>query len=220
MSAHLSQRTLRNFARRYLIFNLANNSNLFRWKNLPSSNCNLCLKPQTQFYIFNFCEIALDRFTWRHNSIVSSLCNHLNKKVCRDFKIFAYLTNDENPGNLFKSKRPDIVIKGNDSITAIELTCPFELNIIKSREHKENKYRELKNELVVPYKQFTLILLELTSLGFVSKNIKEMRTLLQKLNIDDHDVIKKLTEVANRCSYMIYRKSNKDWPNPELFSYE
>ena len=106
--------------------------------------------------------------TFLDNSILTSLCNHLNKKVCRDFKIFADLTNYENPGNLFKSKRPDIVIKENNSITAIELTCPFELNIIKSRDYKENKYKELKNDLVVPYKQFTLILLELTSLGFVS----------------------------------------------------
>ena len=211
---------IHNFARRYLIFNLANNSNLFRWKIFPSSNCNLCLKPQTQLHIFNFSARALDPFTWRHNSIVSSLCNHLNKKICRDFKIFADLTNYENPGNLFKSKRPDIVIKESDSITAIELTCPFELNIIKSREYKENKYRELKNDLVAPYKQFTLILLELTSLGFVSKNIKEMRTLLQKLNIDDHYVINKLTKVVIRCSYMIYCKRNKDWPNPELLCYE
>ena len=160
-------------------------------------------------------ERTLDRFTWRHNSILSSLCNHLNKKVYRDFKIFADLTNYENPGNLFKSKRPDIVIKENDSITAIELTCPFELNIIKSREYKENKYRESKKD-----KRFTLILFELTSLGFISKNIKEMRTLLQKLNIDDYYVIKKFTEVSICCSYMIYCKRNKDWPNPELLSYE
>ena len=54
-----------------------------------------------------------------------------------------------------------------------------------------------------------LILLELTSLGFVSKNIKEMRTLLQKLNIDDHYVINKLKEVVIRCSFMIYCKRNK-----------
>ena len=141
---------IHNFARRYLTFNLANYSNLFRWKIFLSSNCTLCLKPQTQLHIFNFCERTLDRFTWRHNSILSSLCNYLNKNVCRDFKIFANLTNYENPGNLFKSKGPDIVIKENDSITAIELTCPFELNIMKSREYKENKYREFKKDLVVP----------------------------------------------------------------------
>ena len=64
------------------------------------------------------------------------------------------------------------------------------------------------------------ILLKLTSLGFVSKNIKEMRTLLQKLNTDDHYVINKLTEVAIRCSDMIYSKRKKDCPNPELLSYE
>ena len=47
-----------------------------------------------------------------------------------------------------------------------------------------------------------------------------MITLLQKLNIDDHYVINKLTEVAIRCSYMIYFRRNKDRPNPELLSYE
>ena len=86
----------------------------------------------------------------------------MSLKECRDFKIFSDLINYENPGNLFKSKRPDIVLKESDSIAAIELTCPFELNIIKSKEYKENKYRELKNDLVVPYKQFMSILLELT----------------------------------------------------------
>ena len=54
---------IQNFACQYLIFNLENNCNLFRWKILSSSNCNLCLKPQTQLHIFNFCERALDRFT-------------------------------------------------------------------------------------------------------------------------------------------------------------
>ena len=47
-----------------------------------------------------------------------------------------------------------------------------------------------------------------------------MRTLLQKLNIYDHCVINNLTEFAIRCSYMTHRKRNKDWPNPELLSYE
>ena len=109
-------------------------------ENFPSSNCNLCLKPQSQLLIFNFCGRFFDRFTWRHKSILNSLCNHLNKKVCPGFKIFADLTNYENPGNLFKSKRPDIAIKENDSITAIELTFPLELNIIKSRENNKNIY--------------------------------------------------------------------------------
>ena len=98
----------------HLIFNLASNSNLFRWKILQSSNCNLCLKPQTQLQIFNF--------IWRHNSILSSLI--LNKIVCSHFKLFADLTNYENPRNLFVSRTPELVIKESNSINAIELTCP------------------------------------------------------------------------------------------------
>ena len=85
---------------------------------------------------------------------------------------------------------------------------------------KKTNAGDLKNDLVVLYKQFTLILRELTLLGFIFKNVKEMRTLLQKLNIDDHYVINKLTEVAIRCSYMIYCKRNKGWSKPELLSYE
>ena len=52
--------------------------------------------------------------------MLTSLCNHLNKKVCPDFEIFADITN-ENPGHLIKSKRPDIIMKENNSITAIEI---------------------------------------------------------------------------------------------------
>ena len=47
-----------------------------------------------------------------------------------------------------------------------------------------------------------------------------MKTLLQKVNIDGHYVINKLREADIRCSYMIYCKINKDWPNPELPSYK
>ena len=81
---------------------------------------------------------------------------------------------------LFKSKRPDIIIKENGSINGIELS-PFELNIIKSRDYQENKYRELKNDLVVPYKQFTLMLLDFTSLGFVSNKYKRNENITAKI---------------------------------------
>ena len=43
---------------------------------------------------------------------------------------------------------------------------------------------------------------------------------MRTLNIDDHYVINKLTEVVICCSYMIYCKRNKDWSNPELLFYE
>ena len=59
-----------------------------------------------------------------------------------------------------------IVIKESDSIAAIELACPFQSNINKSRKYKENKYTEFKNDLVVPYKQFPLILFRIYIIRF------------------------------------------------------
>ena len=78
------------------------------------SNTHLCLKPQKN------CERTLNRFTRKHNSILSSLCIHLSKKVCPGFKIFANIKNYENPENLCKAQGSDIVIKEKDSIRAIE----------------------------------------------------------------------------------------------------
>ena len=50
--------------------------------------------------------------------------------------------------------------------------------------------------------------------------MKEMKTLLQKSNIEHHYVINKPAEVAIHFSYMIYCKRNRNGPNPELLSYE
>ena len=135
---------IHNFAHRYLIFNLANSSNLFCSKILPSSNRNLWLKPQTQLHIFNFCERTLDWFTRRYNSILSSLCNHLNKKVCPDFKIFTDLTNYQNPGNLFKSKRPAIIIKKTIVSLQLNLLVHLSWTLLNQGNTKKTNTEKLK----------------------------------------------------------------------------
>ena len=56
------------FCRRYLVVSLANNSNLHRWKFSNNGLCSLCNKLQTEFYVFNNCKQALERYTWRHDS--------------------------------------------------------------------------------------------------------------------------------------------------------
>ena len=56
------------FCRRYLVVSLANNSNLHRWKISNDGLCSLCNKLQTEFYVFNNCKQALERYTWRHDS--------------------------------------------------------------------------------------------------------------------------------------------------------
>ena len=178
---------IHNFCRRYLVISLANNSNLKRWKISNSELCSLCTMKQTQLHVFNHCLPALNRYTWRHNSIMQTFCNHMLKKASYDFCLYADFEGFENPTTLFKSRqqsltttgpqqndllhraRPDIVIEMWDTLTVIQLTCPYETNTTKSRE-----YKETKSKLLTPPSNFQLLFLEVTSLGFVTKNIKNI----------------------------------------------
>ena len=103
-------------------------------------------------------------------------------------------------------------IETRDTLTIIELT--------KSREYKETRYKEIKSELLTPPSNFQLIFLEVTSLGFVTKNIKTFRNFLKSININERYLIEKLQEVAIRCSYLIYCRRNKNWNELNLISYE
>ena len=112
--------------------------------------------------------------------------------------------------DLLHRARPDIAIETRDTLTVIELTCPYETNTTKSREYKETRYKEIKSELLTPPSNFQLIFLEVTSLGFVTKNIKTFRNFLKSININERYLIEKLQEVAIRCSYFIYCRRKKN----------
>ena len=66
---------IHNLCRRYLVMSLTNNSNLKRWTISNSKLRSLCTKKQT----FNHCLQELNRYTWRHNSIIQTFCDHLLK---------------------------------------------------------------------------------------------------------------------------------------------
>ena len=82
------------FCRRYLIVSLPTNSNLSRWKKISSETCTLCENvKQTQRHVISCCPKALEdgRYTWRHNSVLYTLCHHLSVAVNSDDKLYADL---------------------------------------------------------------------------------------------------------------------------------
>ena len=103
---------MHNFCRRYLAMSLANNSNLKRWKILNSELCSLCTKKQTQLHVFNHYLQALNRYTWRHNSIIQTFCNHLLEKASYNFCLYADIEGFENPATLFKSLQQSLTTTG------------------------------------------------------------------------------------------------------------
>ena len=105
--------------------------------------------------------------------------------------------------------RPDIVLKNENQITAIEFTCPYETNTEKSSEFKKRRNKNLKNELITPKSNFKLILFEITSLGFTTNYVKCCKDYMLKLNLDYERIIYKCQEVAIRTSFYIYCRRNK-----------
>ena len=209
------------FSRKALVFCLANKSNLFRWKKSDTNACTFCQKPETQLHVLSNCSIAANqnRYTWRHNSVLRTLSNYVMQLQQYGYKIFIDLDGYSSPSSLFKSCRPDVVLLKDDEITVIELTVCFETNIEKSKQYKLEKYKHLENDLQKPIRSFTLITVEITTLGFYKKH-KSLVKLLKDYNINVSRCYKKMGECALRASYFIYTQRNKEWTNPlELLFY-
>ena len=211
------------FARRALILSLGNNSNLKRWNIRESQNCDLCNRSQTQLHVFSFCPTALKqhRYTWRHNSILVTIIHHLKVLTGPDIQLYADCPDSglNCTSTLFRSLRPDVVLIYRSEVYVIELTVPYETNCLIAKRRKEERYRNLKEELRINCDSFDVITLEVTTLGFVSKNVAKFRRLLKYLKANDNRIIAKCMEVALRATFFIYCRRNKQWNDPALLNF-
>ena len=66
-----------NFTIRYINNSLPTRKNLNRWAISSNSDCSFCLSPETLLHIVAGCQFYLDRFTWRHNSVLNFLAHTL-----------------------------------------------------------------------------------------------------------------------------------------------
>ena len=121
---------------------------LLLWKKTTDDKCLLCQNKQTQLHVLNNCTKAAEdgRYTWRHDSILYTLLHYIQQLTNFGFEIYADLQGFRPPTQLFNRFRPDIVLVKENEITAIELTCCFETNIIKSNEYKKMKYENLEKD--------------------------------------------------------------------------
>ena len=210
------------FCRRALILSLPNNSNLLRWKITVSGNCGMCNKLQTQLHTLSNCSSQLDRFKWRHDSVLRCIYNFFLppclKNSCKLF-IDCPELGLQSPSELFQTLRPDIVIQNENEITAIELTICYETNTSKSRSYKQTRYKHLESDLRQPCSKFTTIYLEITTLGFMTSNTGDFLKLAKKVDVDVDRLIYKCGEVCIRSSYYIFCRRNKSWEKPALLDF-
>ena len=119
---------------------------------------------------------------------------------------------------MFESARPDLLVVCGDSVSAIELTCCFELNTKKARDYKATQYQELEKQ-VISNKSLKLILVEIATLGIVTRDIRMFESFLNDLGLNSDRTIIKCMEVCIRASFYIYCRRNLTWNNPALLDF-
>ena len=133
---------LHNFCRKYLVLSLVNCTNLKRWKISENNNCELCNCPEMQLHIFNNCKLALDQYEWWHNSVISTICNHMKTKVTNYLlQIYADIDGYVNPATLFKKRDQAITTNMDDNLPHRTYCCEK-----RQSNHCNRTYLSIRNQ--------------------------------------------------------------------------
>ena len=133
-------------------------------------------------------------------------------------KLFVDLDGYPNPGECFGSQRPDIVIINGKEVIVIELSVCYEIRTEEARNFKKRRYQNLKSDLSIKWEKLSIIYEEITTLGFVSRNIKDFAKVVKPLGISYERMIGKCMETALRASFYIFTRRDKEWSNPKLLN--
>ena len=125
------------------------------------------------------------------------------------------------PNILVTNLRPDIFIVNETSreIVIFELTCPWDANIARSHEFKENKYAPLVADLSRRYKVFNFSV-EVSVRGQVSKPNKErIKAFLYRACSDPKSISKSAVWVCSKVSllssFSVFSARNEPtWESP------
>ena len=155
-------------------------------------NCCINLLTNKQHIYCKLLIFATDsncRFTWRHNSVLSSLISCIRPSIIDGFSIFADLEGYCAPhGGVIPphvhvtSLRPDLFLVSESAKVAVifELICPWDRNIERSHFFKEEKYSPLVADLSRSFKMFHFSV-EISMRGQVSKaNKSRLKCLAHK----------------------------------------
>jgi hypothetical protein len=101
-------------------------------------------------YVLSNCDapVSLQRYTVRHDNILSGMVAWIGQHCSIDHTLYADIqASCSRPvTDLFVSLRPDIVVVTPDKAVILELTVCHETNLIKSKQYKQNKYKNLAKD--------------------------------------------------------------------------
>ncbi|CAB4024715.1 Hypothetical predicted protein [Paramuricea clavata] len=208
-----------NFTIRYINNSLPTRRNLQRWGLYSSSECSFCINPESLLHVVAGCSSYLDRFTWRHDSILNFIANNLPSEHIQT--IYADLSSFSNPSTITGDDyRSDLLILTKDNcLYILELTVGYETNLRNNVNRKYSKYKDMIMEQKKNYHAVNFINLSISALGVFDKESSGFIDMLEHFNLDKAHVryvIKKIINIAIRSTYYIFCCRNKNWVNPDL----
>ncbi|CAB4007496.1 Hypothetical predicted protein [Paramuricea clavata] len=177
-------KTIYNFTIRYINNSLPTRKNLSRWGLSSSSECSFCLGPESLLHVVAGCRCYLDRFTWRHNSILNFLANTL--QTVNGSALYADVPGFKSPSILTgDTYRPDLLLSlSNGSLYVVELTVGYETNLENNVNRKKAKYKELVKQLNENFNEVNFINLSMSSLGIFAQECSTFLEMLGNVGLD------------------------------------
>ncbi|CAB3992804.1 Hypothetical predicted protein, partial [Paramuricea clavata] len=178
-------------------------SNLSRWGLSSSSECSFCLGLESLLLVVAGCQCYLDRFTWRHNSILNFLANTL--QTVNGFALYADVPGFKSPSIITgDTYRPDLLLSlSNDSLYVVELTVGYETNLENNVNRKKAKYKELVKQLDENFNEVNFINLSMSSLGIFAQECSTFLEMLGNVGLDKNYqtyCVRKMMTIAIRSS--------------------
>ena len=218
-------RKVLSFAANACIDSLPSYSNLYRWGKRLSNKCPFCPNTTgTLHHILAHCPSLLERYTWRHNSVLRSIFNTVKGKGLGNFKVYADIQGHTVAGGtlpphiVISTQRPDLVAVWEDEkhILLVELTVPFETNVDDAHKRKVERYEMLIQDIRESGYEVTFEAVEIGSRGHVDKaNKNRLKDILKQCNCENvksREFVQELGKLALIASFVIfYSRHDQMW---------
>lgn len=211
-----------NFSIRYINNSLPTGQNLKRWNISSMSSSSNCLSPETLLHVVAGCKSYLNRFTWRHDSILNFLAKTLHS--VNNISLYVDIPGYKCPSIITGDQyRPDILLVTSDNTLYVaELTVGYESNLRNNSSRKKKKYSELVKDQSKNYRKVVFVNISMSCLGVFADESRSLFNMLDKLGVDQKQqdyCVKHMTTIAIRTTYYIFCRRNKEWENPEILFY-
>ena len=213
-----------NFAIRYINNTLPTRKNLVKWGVLGTSDCSFCCSPESLCHVVAGCQSYLDRFTWRHDSILKFLASSLQPVLNSSSRLYADIDGFNSPSIITgDTHRPDLLVYTQDCLYILELTVGFESNLENNVNRKQNKYKNITETLRHHYKSVAFVNLSMSALGVFSNECSSFLDMLKCLKIDKKHqmyIVKKWLALLLDLRILFFAKETRFGIIPTWWNYK